>query len=174
MYNGTTVVCKDMELVGKVIVIKGENGKGKSTLLKAVSGLISYVGTINNQQSISYMKEMVCFPQGITLAEFFELMVRFEDTDLIAYQQLIQLFDLSDKLDSQMASLSKGMTMKVNVIITLMIDRDLYVLDEPFSGLDKTGVTDLIEYILESKKDFLLSTHIKNIPKRLYDMEVIL
>lgn len=161
-YKDAFIQLKDMDLNGKVVVVKGENGSGKSTLLKAISGLIIYRGTIVNELSISYMSELITLPKGTVLHEFISMMIKMSNVDLVTFNKMLEQFKLNDKLESDVSELSKGMTMKVNLLTTLMLDRDVYILDEPLSGLDNESTKFLIEYIKQSNKSFLISTHLNH------------
>lgn len=161
-YKDAFIQLKDMDLNGKVVVVKGENGSGKSTLLKAISGLIIYQGTIVNELSISYMSELITLPKGTVLHEFISMMIKMSNVDLVTFNKMLEQFKLNDKLESDVSELSKGMTMKVNLLTTLMLDRDIYILDEPLSGLDNESTKFLIEYIKQSNKSFLISTHLNH------------
>jgi len=167
-YKGNSIKFDSICLTGRVVLIKGENGSGKSTLLKAISGFIKYKGSIINDQSISYMNEQTFLPNGCSLLEF---LLMFSEKDHM--MSFIKSFNLSSKLNNDLSSLSKGMRMKVNVIICLMDDKDLFILDEPFSGLDKESVEVLINYINNSDKDFLISTHL-DYPCKINDMNEVI
>ena len=52
------------------------------------------------------------------------------------------------------------MKMKLQLICSFMIERDIYILDEPFSGPDQPSVIKLIAYIKSSPKQFIIASHI--------------
>jgi len=172
-YDKQLVEIKELDLMGKVVIIKGVNGSGKSTILKAISNVIKYQGTINCEESVSYMSEVISLPKGIILKDFLKIFIRNEQERMESVK-LIHNFKLENKLQSDLSDLSKGMTMKVNLIISLMIDKELYVLDEPLSGLDKEGIIELKKHIKNSKKSFLISSHITHEFSSLADLEVVL
>ena len=144
----------------RVTLFIGKNGSGKSTLLKAVSNLISYEGEIITSKSISYMPENPIFPKEITVKEFLFNLYQLEPNDY-DYNDLIVKFGLKDKIHEKINALSKGMQAKLNLIQSLMVDKDLYLLDEPLSGLDETSTKILVDYIKNSKKNFIISSHLE-------------
>ena len=77
-------------------------------------------------------------------------------------KKLLKLFKIEGKSKELLSNLSKGMKAKVNLVQCLMEEADLYLLDEPLSGLDKEGVDCLIKYIKQSNKQFIISTHLTN------------
>lgn len=161
-YKVKEVVIKDLIITKKVTLLVGENGSGKSTILKAIGGFICYEGNIEVNGKISYMSEFPHFPTGITVKEFINSL-KMISTDRLSNKEienLYRLFNLEDKLELLLSSLSKGMKAKVNLIQCLMENVNIYILDEPLSGLDKDGVKCLIKYIKNSGKSYIISTHL--------------
>ena len=160
-YRNINVEMKDIDSEERIIVLKGENGSGKSTVLKAMNRLISYQGDIISEGSISYMNESIRFPRNYMDQAPSDRVIR-----------LIDQFELTDKINEKIHTLSKGMKMKLQLICTFLIERDIYLLDEPFSGLDDDSVKLLVDYIQKSNKRFVITSHIEvNFDK---DCDVIL
>ncbi|WP_369523765.1 AAA family ATPase, partial [Neglectibacter timonensis] len=65
--------------------------------------------------------------------------------------KLLQIFRLKDKLDWFPVNFSKGMKQKVMIICAFVIDPSLFIVDEPFLGLDPLAISDLIELLAEEK-----------------------
>ncbi len=156
---------KDIKLVNiiinkKVTMLIGENGSGKSTLIKAILGLISYEGEIICPYKPSFMPEFPHFPEDITCNNFlFNLgQIHKNDHD---YLSLCKEFSILDKIDCKISTLSKGMKSKLNLVQCLAMKADVYILDEPLSGLDKESVKKLVSYIRNSEKSYIISSHIK-------------
>lgn len=161
-YKNHQVVINALTFEKQITVIKGENGSGKSTLLKAMASLIRYDGEISLPSSVSYMHEQTTFPEDITVSVFFEGLLSLQkNQDQKKLQDLCKLFQLDHKMDVLIKTLSKGMKTKVNLIQCLLEDKDVYLLDEPFSGLDVQSVKDLVSYMKDhDEKMFIVTSHI--------------
>ncbi len=170
-YHNYLVSIKDITFTKRVNLLVGKNGSGKSTLLKGMAKLINHEGQILNDCKISFMSEFVSYPLDLDLNTFLTQLNKIS-MNLLSENEMTNLlvnFRILDKLNESLHSLSKGMKAKVNVIQCLMEDADIYLLDEPISGLDKLGVKSLIEYIKASKKMFVISTHLDNDFKEICD-----
>ncbi len=157
---------------GQAIGLLGENGAGKSTLLKLITGImqpnagqIKVFGETPNWQTlkrISYLGDR---------AQWYKFH-RIQEAIQFA-QQLCPNFQLSRaehyleflKLNPQdfVESLSKGQMMRLQLLLCLSRDVDLYILDEPFSGIDLISrekiIELLIELLAERTATFIISTH---------------
>ena len=175
-YKVKEVVTKDFIITKNVTLIIGENGSGKSTIIKAICGFINYEGNIDINGKISYMSESPIFPVGITVNEFITRLKHISINSLNdqLIKNLFKTFKIEDKLDTLISSLSKGMKAKLNLIQCLMENVDIYILDEPLSGLDKEGVYHLINYIKSSNKSYIISTHLLKDFEHISDEVIIL
>jgi ABC-type multidrug transport system ATPase subunit len=159
-YGSELVIVDSINSDKRIILLKGDNGSAKSTLLKAMMGLIKYNGTIDLNGTKSYMNEVIHFPKDARVKDVIDA---YNIIDRLSHQTLFLLidqFDLTNKVNYYIHSLSKGMKMKLQLICTFMLDRDIYILDEPFSGLDHPSVIALITYIKSSSKQFIIASHI--------------
>lgn len=157
-YSNHTVNHPSITISKRVTIIKGENGKGKSTLLKGILGIIEYKGSILHNLEIAYMPEEMRIPHHLKVNSYLELML--PRNCYIEKNRLIQMFKMNEHKDKEIHELSKGMYLKTRLIYTLSLDKDMYILDEPFNGLDKESIHHLKKYIIESKKNFIISTHL--------------
>ncbi|MBP2058755.1 ABC-2 type transport system ATP-binding protein [Lactobacillus colini] len=182
-YTGITII-KDLNLniePGQAIGLIGLNGAGKSTTIKHILGLLRMQkGTIelngtNLTQNPSKFKKMVAYiPETpilypeLTLKEHLELtMLTYGLTDIDkAWQrahELCKMFRLDNKLDWLPINFSKGMQQKVMLVAAFLANPDLYVIDEPFTGLDPLAVANFIDLIKEAVKQnkmVLMTTHV--------------
>lgn len=159
-YKGYLVQTQDIESKKRILLIKGGNGSGKSTMLRGIMKLIRYNGTIHAKGTISYMNEAIRFPKESTVMEIINAFNCIDRVSKKRVDSLIDQFDMKDKINDMFSSLSNGMKMKLQLICTFLIDRDMYLLDEPFSGLDQTSVSKLVEYINSSDKRFVIASHL--------------
>jgi len=171
IYQNKTVIIDDIVIDKRVNLLIGKNGCGKSTLLKSIANLISYEGNIKIDSKTCYMSETVSYPEDISLFDFIDNLNKISKNNSLNEEinYLLNLFHLEKKLHNKINTFSKGMKVKVNIIQCLMEKADIYLLDEPLSGLDKKGVACLIEYIKKSSKMFVISTHLNNDFKEICD-----
>lgn len=180
----------DGELVGLI----GLNGAGKSTTINEIIGLLTpYQGqitldglTLDNNQA-DYRKKIGFIPETPSLYEELTLREHLE-TVAMAYglefeaamaraKELLKLFRLSDKLDWFPINFSKGMKQKVMIVCALMVNPSLFIVDEPFLGLDPLAISDLTDLLAQEKakgKAILMSTHVLDAAEKMCDRFVIL
>lgn len=162
-YKTTSILFDRIIIQEKVTLLVGRNGSGKSTLMKAICGLIHYQGEIwSNTDSYAYMCEESLFPKDISVMVFLLALnaLNKKPQEEKVIHELLELFRIDHKSDIPLSHLSKGMKAKVNLIQCLMSKADFYILDEPLSGLDAKGVEALLQWISESRKQFVISTHL--------------
>jgi ABC-2 type transport system ATP-binding protein len=158
-YGNTLVSLRDINVTKRITTLIGDNGCGKSTLLKGIARLIQFDGTVLMSKTCSYMPEKTYFPIDVTLIDFLNCHQLIHNYNQVQQMNLIFLFKLEDKLGAKLNTLSKGMKLKVNLIVTLSQMVEVYLLDEPFTGLDKESVNKLIEYIKKDHKHYVITSH---------------
>ncbi|TFH44123.1 ABC transporter ATP-binding protein [Streptococcus equinus] len=180
----------DGELVGLI----GLNGAGKSTTINEIIGLLTpYQGQImldgltlaNNQadyrKKIGFIPETPSLYEELTLREHLETVAMAYDLEFEAAmaraKELLKLFRLSDKLDWFPINFSKGMKQKVMIVCAFMVNPSLFIVDEPFLGLDPLAISDLTDLLAQEKakgKAILMSTHVLDAAEKMCDRFVIL
>lgn len=181
---------EDGELVGLI----GLNGAGKSTTIKEIIGLLKpYNGEItidglsieqdkqNYRKKIGFIPETPSLYEELTLKEHIEITAMAYDIPvekaLQRAESLLETYRLSDKLDWFPSLFSKGMKQKVMIICAFIIDPSLFILDEPFLGLDPLAIADLVAHLEEEKKkgkSILMSTHVLDSAEKMCDRFIIL
>lgn len=161
---------------GRIFGLLGPNGAGKTTTIRMINYILtpdSGQVTINGieaspetQKMIGYMpeerglyKKMKVFDQLMYLTQL-KGMNAADAKKAINYW--LERFDASDWKKKEIGELSKGMSQKIQFIATIAHDPDIYIFDEPFSGLDPINSETLKEIIIELKnqgKTILFSTH---------------
>ena len=195
-YFGTTVL-KDVDFTvndGELVGLIGLNGAGKSTTIQEIIGLLTpYQGQILldglsiTQDAESYRKKIGFIPEQPSLYEELTLREHIEvtalaydvapDVALARAEKMLKTFRLSDKLDWFPANFSKGMKQKVMIICAFLTEPSLYIIDEPFLGLDPLAINDLIDLMIEMKKtgaSILMSTHILSTAEKFCDKFIVL
>ena len=176
-------VLKDLNFevkAGELVALIGLNGAGKSTTIKEIIGLLQpHQGSVQiNGQSLKedpegYRKQIGYIPESPALYEELTLKEHIEVTAM-AYdipmdeafrraQPLLETFRLDKRLDWFPANFSKGMKQKVMLLCAFMIEPSLYIIDEPFLGLDPLAIHALLELLKTMKEQgagILMSTHV--------------
>lgn len=151
---------------GRAYGVVGLNGAGKTTFFQLLAGFLKSEhcrvlrdGKVIPQKCISYMDTDLFFYPKLTAAEF--LRVFKAGNAHYKEQELAELFGLP--LDALIESYSTGMKKKLLLISQIKQDKDLYILDEPFNGLD-LETNKLLELIIslltERGKTVFVSSHI--------------
>lgn len=157
---------------GQIIGLVGENGSGKSTLLKLMAGLLTpTLGMITmhnkpltrrNAGEIAYMPDTDLFYDFYTGEQLFEFYAsQFPD---FSYEKAcIITEDLQVERHTKLKNLSKGNRAKMKMAATLGRNVPLYILDEPFGGLDPMArealIKSLIRFSDAETQTIFLSTH---------------
>jgi len=174
----------DLEIQrGEIYGLIGPDGGGKSSLMKAIAGVLSYEEgtvevfgtTVDSERSAEQIKSKIGFlPQGLGLNLYPDLSVE-ENIDFFAQLRLVperklterkaQLLAMTrlDKFrDRMMKNLSGGMKQKLGLICTLIHEPELAILDEPTTGVDPVSRRDfwtiLAELLQERGMTILVST----------------
>lgn len=170
---------------GRIGILLGPNGAGKSTLIKSIAGLLKYSGeiridgfgarTLEAKRIFSYVPELPAMYDALTIKEHLEFTIKAYGLSEDAYEyadELMELFELSDKQDKFGNELSKGMMQKVSICCGLLIKPSVILLDEPMVGLDPKAIKLLKEMLLKLKEEgttILLSTHMLEMVTELWD-----
>ena len=175
VYEKKKMALDHMNLViprGKIIGLLGPNGSGKTTLIKLISGLL--VPTegeilINGKQPgpeskacVSYLPERTYFQGGMKVRELIAFFADFyEDFRPEKARQMLANLNISE--DARLKTLSKGTKEKVQLIMVMSRDADLYILDEPIAGVDPAARDYILHMIVNNYNrcgSILLSTHL--------------
>lgn len=174
-YKSTTIRYLDRTFTQPCTLLIGQNGSGKTTLLKAIAQLIDVQGTIENTLSHIFVEEQPSFPEEMMVKDYLTLIQHLAKLKTAKrYQALIEGFKLNLHLDKPFKALSKGMRQKVHLTQALMIDRDLYLLDEPTTGLDQDAITQFIQWLKNEKAMVIIATHAQELFDTLTREEVYL
>ena len=180
----------DGELVGLI----GLNGAGKSTTINEIMGLLTpYEGSISvdgltlaqNQseyrKKIGFIPETPSLYEELTLKEHIETVAMAYDIDeklaMERANNFLERFRLSDKLEWFPINFSKGMKQKVMIICAFIVDPSLFIVDEPFLGLDPLAIADLTDLLAKERangKSVLMSTHVLDSADKMCDRFFIL
>jgi ABC-type multidrug transport system ATPase subunit len=135
---------------GIVYQIKGLNGRGKTTLIKLISGLIKPRSGIIEDLVFNY--KCLCLDDlglidYISLEENIRQFSSLTSSQFINMNDLIADFGLNEYLKIKAKKLSLGTKKKASLLLSLIQDCDLYVFDEPLNGLDTLSINKFIDEI---------------------------
>ena len=180
-------VLKDINLKiprGKIIGLLGKNGTGKSTLIKLINDLLTPTSGevlingknpgVESKEIISYLPERTYLDREMTVKEaiqYFEEFYKNFDS-----QKAIKLLkDLDLDINSKISKMSKGMKEKLQLILVMSRNAELYILDEPLGGVDPATRDYILDTILSNfceGASVIISTHLISDIERILD-EVI-
>ena len=165
---GSTQVLKDISVEfeeGKVYGIVGKNGAGKTTLFNCISGLESYQGLITSQYDqlknhLGLLQTDPSFMSRITGWEYLKLLC-------VARGMSEEQFDRQNIFDLPLhrfaETYSTGMKKKLALMGVILQKNEVYILDEPFNGVDIQSnimIVELIHRLKAQGKTILISSHV--------------
>ena len=160
---------------GSVFGLVGTNGSGKTTTIRhmmgfiksdkgsvAIHGLDAWKDAAKIKKMVGYIPGLIDFPDVGTGTAFLKI-----QADMLGMKDFSYMNDLIDRfkidITAPLKRMSKGMKQKMGIVAAFMAQPDIYLLDEPSTGLDPLMRDTLIELILEQKaqgKTIFLSSHI--------------
>ncbi len=181
-YGRTTAIDGlDLDLPGgRIVGLLGENGCGKTTLMKILAGVVSdYRGQVRiaglapgpaSKAKVSFLPDVSFLPHSARARYCVELYTDFfEDFDAERAHELIGFFGLEETM--RLKEMSKGMREKVQIALAMSRRARVYLLDEPISGVDPAARQIILDGILRTFDEdslLLISTHL------VHDLEQIL
>ncbi|MDQ0816383.1 ABC-2 type transport system ATP-binding protein [Bacillus pumilus] len=178
----------------QIVGLIGLNGAGKSTtirhiigLMKPHKGVIELNGRTLQDDQEAYRSQFTFIPETPVLYEELTLKEHLELTAMaygLSKEQLderlpslLKEFRMEKRLKWFPAHFSKGMKQKVMIMCAFLVEPELYIIDEPFLGLDPLAINALLERMNAAKKNgasVLMSTHILATAERYCDAFIIL
>lgn len=165
---GSKLVLQDINLElekGNVYGIVGKNGAGKTSLFNCIAGIIKYDGDIiseykNIKNHIGLLETNPIFLSRITGWEYLKLLciARNVHEDNFESQNIFEL-----PLNQYVENYSTGMKKKLALMAILLQKNEVYILDEPFNGVDIQSnilIGSIIEELRKKHKTILISSHI--------------
>ena len=157
---------------GKIIGLLGPNGCGKTTLIKMINGLLApscgtvtingYAPGIETKKIVSYLPERTYLQSNMRIREMISYFKDFyEDFNEDRAYGMLSSLDIDP--DARLKTLSKGTKEKVQLILVMSREAELYILDEPIAGVDPAARDFILRTIITNYNEnatILLSTHL--------------
>ncbi len=149
----------------KVIGIVGENGAGKTTLFRCIAGLEKFEGNVISdfnilKNHIGFLPTIPFYFSKITGKEYLQLLANARDIKINNFDER-NIFDLP--LNQYASTYSTGMKKKLALTAILLQKNDVFILDEPFNGVDIQSnilITGIIQELKKLGKTIIISSHI--------------
>ncbi len=181
------LVLKDINLKigrGKIVGLLGKNGEGKTTMIKLINDLLTPTTgevlingmhpNIETKKIIAYLPERTYLDKDMKVSEVIKYFSDFYD-NFDSKKALKLLKDLDLDVNARLSKMSKGMQEKVQLILVMSRDAEIYILDEPLGGVDPATRDYILDTILTNFKEgatVIISTHLISDIERILD-EVI-
>jgi ABC-2 type transport system ATP-binding protein len=162
-----------------ITALLGQNGAGKSTMLKLITGqLRPTTGDVHVfeqtpfsnprvYERIGYCPETDSFYEDMTGRQFVTLMARMAGIESNKVDQIVantlERVGMADRCDKKIAGYSKGMRQRIKLAQALSHNPDILILDEPLNGLDPVGrreLQDMLKELAAEGKIIVISSHI--------------
>ena len=196
-YNGKDLALDNVNFEvkdGEIFAFIGHNGAGKTTMIKSITGILSFDSgdiLINNksikEEPLTCKLDMAYVPDNPDLYEnmkaidYINFVCDMYDTPLEIRKEntlkYAKMFEIEDKLNDDISSFSHGMKQKIALIAALSHNPEILIMDEPFVGLDPKAVYDMKEVMrnmAKSGKTIFFSTHILDVAEKLCDRVAII
>jgi ABC-2 type transport system ATP-binding protein len=172
---------------GEIFGFLGPNGAGKSTTIKCITGILNYTSgsiRINGvdfkenpvmaKRQLGYVPDEHVVYEGLTGLQYINFICNIFDVEPNIRKERIEkyvdLFGMEDKIGDRISSFSHGMKQKVSVIAALSHEPEVFILDEPMTGLDPQSSfnlkTVMAEYAAAGKTVFF-SSHILEVVEKI-------
>ncbi len=175
VYGGTTLAVNNMNLQiprGRIIGLLGPNGSGKTTMIKMINGLlVPTAGAVlingappgpASKAVISYLPERTYLLSGMKVKDIVLFFAQFY-ADFSIERAYNMLQALAIPPTAQLKTLSKGTKEKIQLILVMSRQAQLYILDEPIAGVDPAARDYILHTIMSNHhpgSSILLSTHL--------------
>ena len=157
---------------GRIIDLLGPNGSGKTTLIKLINGLLSpsaghiYINGVEpspeTKKVVSYLPERTYFNSWMKVRDILDFFCDFyTDFRRNRAEDMLQRLDIDPT--ARLSTMSKGTKEKVQLIMVMSRDADLYCLDEPIGGVDPAARDYILQTIISNYSEnasVLISTHL--------------
>ena len=194
---GSKKAVDDLDLTiptGEIIGFIGPNGAGKTTTIKMMTGVLNpdegdilINGKSIQKEPLEAKRQFGLVPDNLDMflrlkgIEYLNFMGDIYDVDAQQRQQRIEtmaeIFEIKDVLNDKILSYSHGMRQKIIIMGALINDPEVWILDEPMTGLDPQSSFHLKQMMREHAnkgKTVFFSTHVLEVAEKLCDKIAII
>lgn len=180
---------------GKITCIQGESGSGKSTLLKLLNRMLTYTAgdiyykekDLKNYEAIDLRREVMMLPQvpaiydGSILNNLkigFRFAEKREPEEEMKYSDILRYVGLDKELNMDAMLLSGGEKQRLAMARLMLLDPEVYLLDEPSSALDQQTeeavIGAVVEHCKKQKKTLIMVTHSPEVADKFAEYRIYL
>ncbi|MCJ8011767.1 ABC transporter ATP-binding protein [Paenibacillus sp. KQZ6P-2] len=170
---------------GELLGLIGPNGAGKSTTIKTLLGLLKHavvrVSFGGSSGRYAYIPEQPVFHDDLTLWEHMDLAAAVYGLDYEAFvreaDRLLAQFGMEQVKHELPGGFSKGMKQKMMLMLGFLAGPDVYIVDEPFIGLDPRATKDFLRLLDEERQRgaaVLMSTHVLDTAEKICDRFIMI
>lgn len=144
---------------GKIYLLKGPNGSGKTMLLRLLCDLIHPTNGNIEKPKYSYgiIIENSTFIENETARSNLKFLASIQKKiDMKQIEYYLSKVNLTDSADIKVKKYSLGMKQRLAICQAIMEDPDVLLLDEPFNALDDYNFMEIINYLKSVKKDKII------------------
>ena len=196
-YDGIKKACNEVTLTieaGDIFGFVGHNGAGKTTLLKSIAGIIDFdegdifvdglsvkKNPLDVKKRIAYIPDNPDIYESLSglqylsfISDVFEMSENDRQKEIEKYANL---FEIRDVLNNPISSYSHGMKQKLVLISALIHKPKLFLLDEPFVGLDPKAsfqLKEIFKEMCEQGTAIFFSTHVLEVVEKLCNKVAII
>ena len=174
---GKKIALKNIDLqipAGSIVGLLGPNGSGKTTLLKLAAGLLTpssgeiqacgFKPGVESKALVAYQPDKVYLNDWMNVEQLIKMMVDFyPNFNKDKADDMLKRLNIEP--DQKLKTMSKGTKEKVQLILTMSRDVNLYILDEPIGGVDPAARDYILNTIINNYKEdatVIISTHLIN------------
>ncbi len=171
---------------GKIVGLLGPNGSGKTTLIKLINGLLQpttgevlingIAPGVESKKIVAYLPDKTYLNEWMTIKDLLRFFADFYE-NFNTEKAKAMLKDLSIDETVKLKTLSKGNKEKVQLILVMAREAELYLLDEPIGGVDPAARDYILKTILtnyNNNASILLSTHLIQDVEQIFDNIIFL
>ncbi|RPF48032.1 ABC-2 type transport system ATP-binding protein [Hydrogenoanaerobacterium saccharovorans] len=166
---------------GRIVGLLGPNGSGKTTMIKLASGLLTPSGGeilingnapgVETKKHVSYLPERTYLADWMKVDDMLKIFADFyEDFNLNKAVEMLQRLNIN--INDRLKTMSKGTKEKVQLILVMSREADLYLLDEPIGGVDPAARDYILNTIINNYNEnatVIISTHLISDIERVLD-----
>lgn len=149
----------------EILWVKGRNGSGKSTLLRQIASLLPILaGQLEVSGEIAFTDEKLTFDPNLPLEKALRFWADLDNSSLSKLDDAMQLFDLVMLSTIPVRLLSTGQRKRANLARVFASEAKIYLLDEPYNGLDQDNINALDKAMRQHQKSggiTIIASHIK-------------